>query len=90
MPYRRHRVTEHYGIVRIVGCGGTQRPILAIGRGHYSEARRISSADKAQVAGSLGEPERWRDLAHREISSSVLRHPLHPGPMATKNSLLIV
>jgi hypothetical protein len=30
----------------------------------------------------LGKPERWRDLAHREISSSVQWHPLHPSPMA--------
>jgi len=30
----------------------------------------------------LGEAERWRDLADREITSRFEQTPLHPGPMA--------
>jgi hypothetical protein len=43
--------------------------------------RRRAALDRAHSWKWLGEAERWRSLAHREISSSVSRYPLHPGPM---------
>jgi hypothetical protein len=42
--------------------------------------RRRAALDHEHSWKWLGEAVRWRDLAHREISSS--GHPLLPGPMA--------
>jgi hypothetical protein len=44
--------------------------------------RRRAALDREHSWKWLGEAERWRNLAHREISSRVPHHPLHPGPMA--------
>ena len=44
--------------------------------------RRRATLDLAHSWKWLGEAERWRKLADREISSLDERHPLHPGPMA--------
>ena len=42
--------------------------------------RRRAALDPAHSWKWLGEAERWRDLANREIPSS--GHPSHPGLMA--------
>jgi hypothetical protein len=44
--------------------------------------RRRAALDREHSWKWLGEAERWRNLEHREISSRVPHHPLHPGPMA--------
>jgi hypothetical protein len=43
---------------------------------------RRAASDRQHSSKWLGEAERSRNLADREISSSVPHHHLHPGPMA--------
>jgi hypothetical protein len=44
--------------------------------------RRRAALDREHSWKWLGEAERWRNHEHREVSSRVPHHPLHPGPMA--------
>ena len=44
--------------------------------------RHRATVDRENSWKWLGEAERWKDLAHREIGSRFRAIPMHPGPMA--------
>jgi hypothetical protein len=44
--------------------------------------RHRAAVDREHSWKWLGEAERWKDLAHREIASRFRAMPMHPGPMA--------
>jgi hypothetical protein len=47
-----------------------------------SLCRQRALSDRAHSWKWLGEADRWRDLAHREIISRFQNSPMHAGPMA--------